>query len=128
MDDLAALAVREGKAAANQVIDAVGPESFTYRGLAETLGRIIAKQRPVVSVPPTLGYGVGWVLGKVFGDVMITWEEVKGLMANLLDVDSPAAGPTKLTEWAAAHAETLGRQYTSELARRIDRESEYQSN
>ena len=128
VDDLAALAVQQGKERENRIIDAVGPETFTYKGLSETLGKIIGSQRPAVSVPPALGHAVGWVVGKVFGDVMITREEIKGLMGNLLDVDSPAAGATKLSEWAAAHAATLGLHYTSELARRTDRADEYQSN
>ncbi|WP_417915055.1 SDR family oxidoreductase [Candidatus Electronema sp. JM] len=128
VDDLAALAVQQGKERENRIIDAVGPETFTYRELAETLGRIVGSQRPVVAVPPALGHAVGWAVGKVFGDVMITREEIKGLMDNLLDVDSPAAGPTKLTDWAAANAATLGLRYTSELARRTDRATAYQSN
>jgi len=49
----------------------------------------IGKKRPVISVPPTLGYLAGWILGKIVGDVMITHEEIKGLMADLLYVDSP---------------------------------------
>lgn len=59
---------------------------------------------------------------------MITKEEIEGLMANLLFVDSPPAGTTRLTDWAKKHADTLGLKYTSELARRIDRRSEYKSN
>jgi NADH dehydrogenase len=49
-------------------------------------------------------------------------------MAGLLYVDSPPAGKTRLTDWMNEHADTLGRQYTSELARRIDRTSSYSSN
>ena len=71
---------------------------------------------------------MGWVISKLVKDVMITPEEIKGLMANLLYVDSPAAGTTKLTAWAAKHSSTLGLKYTSELARRKDRGSEYKSN
>jgi uncharacterized protein YbjT (DUF2867 family) len=128
VDDLAALAVQQGKERENRIIDAVGPEIFTYRELAETLGQIIGSRRPVLSVPPAFGHAVGWIVGRIFGDVMITREEIKGLMDNLLYVDSPAAGATKLTEWAAAHSETLGLCYTSELSRRTEREGEYQSN
>ncbi|WP_417911306.1 NAD(P)H-binding protein [Candidatus Electronema sp. PJ] len=126
--DLAALAVQQGKERENCIIDAVGPETFTYKGLVETLGEIIGCKRPVISVPPAFGHAVGWAVGRVFGDVMITREEIKGLMDNLLDVDAPAAGPTKLSEWATAHASAIGRHYTSELARRTDRASEYQGN
>ena len=62
------------------------------------------------------------------GDVMITREEIKGLMAGLLYVDAPPTGWTRLTDWIREHAETLGRTYTSELARRSDRKSAYRSN
>jgi NADH dehydrogenase len=81
-----------------------------------------------VSVPPSLGYAAGWVIGKLVGDVMITQEEIAGLMADLLHVEAPPAGNTKLTDWAKERANTLGLQYTSELARRRDRRTEYQSN
>jgi NADH dehydrogenase len=81
-----------------------------------------------MSIPPSLGYAVGCVIGKLVDDVMITREEIQGLMDNLLYVDSSPAGKTKLTDWAKARSTTLGLHYTSELARRKDRESEYRSN
>ena len=128
VDDLAALAVEQGARRENVTIDAIGPETFTYRELVKVIGEAIGKKRRVISVPPSVGYLVGWVLGKFVGDVMITREEIKGLMADLLHVDSPPAGVTRLTDWIRAHADSLGREYTSELARRIDRTIEYQGN
>ncbi len=128
VDDLAALAVEQGTKRENTVIDAIGPETFTYRELAKTVGELIGKPRRIISVPPVVGFLTGWVLGKFVGDVMITWEEVKGLMADLLHTDSPPAGTTVLTEWIREHADSLGRRYTSELARRRDREAAYGSN
>ena len=128
VDDLAEMAVDHGKHRQNRVIDAIGPETFTYRGLAESVGEIIGRRRPVLSVPPSIGYAVGWVIGKMVGDIMITREEIAGLMANLLYVDSPPAGTTKLTDWAKDRAPSLGLHYTSELARRRDRRANYGSN
>jgi uncharacterized protein YbjT (DUF2867 family) len=128
VDDLAQLAVEQGKRSGNATINAIGPETFTYRGLAEVIGQIIGKKRPVVSVPPIVGYAVGWGIGKLMGDVMITQEEIKGLMDNLLCVDAPPVGTTKLTDWAKKRATSLGLHYTSELARRQDRKAEYKSN
>jgi NADH dehydrogenase len=49
---------------------------------------------------------------------MITREEIQGLMADLLYVNSPPTGTTKLTDWAQGNAATLGVRYASELARR----------
>jgi NADH dehydrogenase len=127
VDDLAKLAVEQGESEENGIIDAIGPETYTYRELVQQIGQIIGRQRPIVSVPPWLGYGVGAVLGKIVGDVIITREEIEGLMADLLYVDSPPAGDTKLTEWAKEHADTLGRRYASELARRRNRQEAYES-
>jgi NADH dehydrogenase len=120
VDDLARLAVEQGTREENTTIDAIGPETFTYRGLVREIGRVIGKRRPIVSVPPWLGYLVGVVAGKLLGDVVVTREEIKGLMDGLLYVDSPPAGTTRLTRWAAAHRGSLGRRYASELARRRD--------
>jgi NADH dehydrogenase len=126
VDDLAELAVRQGRSRENTVIDAIGPETFTYRELVATIARILGlRRRWIVSVPPSVGYFGGSVLGKLMGDVLITWEEILGLMDNLLYVDSPPAGSTRLTDWVAEHADMLGRRYASELARRGDRALDY---
>ena len=128
VDDLAKLAVEHGKTRDNLLVSAIGPETFTYRELVAVIGQLIGKPRPIVPVPPWFGYTVGWLLGALVGDVMITKEEIKGFMADLLYVDSPPVGTTILTKWAKAHADKLGRRYTSELARRKDRTSAYASN
>jgi NADH dehydrogenase len=128
VEDLADLAVAQGSQPDSTIINAIGPETFTYRELAEITGRLIGARRPVIGVPPWLGYWVSQIIGEYVGDVLLTREEIKGLMANLLYVEAPPAGSTRLTEWIVAHADTLGRHYTSELARRKDRVSAYQSN
>jgi NADH dehydrogenase len=69
-------------------------------------------------VPPAVGFAIGRLLGLFLGDVLITWQEIRGLMSDLLCTDSPPAGSTRLSDWAAAHAQTLGTRYASELGRR----------
>jgi NADH dehydrogenase len=125
VDDLAKLAVEQGRNRDNCIIDAIGPETFTYRELIETVGNIIGRTKPIVRVPPRIGYWVGCLLGKLVGDVMITREEIEGLMADLLYVESPPAGETKLTDWAWEHRDRLGVRYASELARRTNRVKAY---
>ncbi len=114
VDDLAQLAVEEGHDRENSIIQAIGPETFSYRELVEVVGKIIGCPRPVMAIAPELGY----LVGRLMGDVTITRPEIEGLMANLLYVDAPPAGSTCLTEWAREHADTLGLHYASELARR----------
>lgn len=125
VDDLARLAVDQGQARDNATIDAVGPESFGYAELARTLGGIIGRARPIVPVSPRLGYALARLVGWAKQDEFVTWEEVGGLMAGLLDTDSPATGETRLTHWARANAATLGAHYASELRRRRDRKAGY---
>lgn len=125
VDDLAELAVQFGRSHENTVINAIGPETFTYRELIEKIGRIINKNRLIVSIPPRLGCCMSWFLGKIVGDIPITWEEIEGLMSNLLYVDSSPTGQTKLTNWAKEHSFSLGLHYSNELARRKDRLKSY---
>jgi len=125
VDDLAALAVEHGESTESVVIDAIGPESFTYRELVEKLGQIIGKTRPIVSLSPGTGYLFARSLGLCLRDVVITREEIAGLMAGLLAVESAPTGTTSLTGWANEHSDSLGRTYASELGRRRDRTRAY---
>lgn len=118
VDDLASLAVELGAGDNNVIVNAIGPETFSYRDLVKMIGDAIGRRRPVLPMPPALGYLAGKVMGWLVGDVVITREEIEGLMADLLFVDAPPAGRTALSEWARTHAATLGRRYASELARR----------
>ncbi len=77
-------------------------------------------------VPPRLGLAVGRLVGRLVGDVVITAEEVAGLMQNLLATLSPPSGRTALSHWVLKHRDTLGRAYSSELARRRDRGRAYE--
>jgi NADH dehydrogenase len=118
VDDLARIAVEQGELRESAIINAIGPETFSYRELLATIGEIIGKRRPIISVSPALGYLAGAVISRLVGDVFITREEIAGLMANLLYVDAEPTGTTRLTDWARTHATTLGMSYVSELARR----------
>ncbi len=128
VDDLAAAAVSKAAGEADEILNAIGPETFTYRELIGTISRVLGLKRFVVSVPPTLGFWACRFLGWFVHDVIITREEIRGLMENRLFVDAPPLGATKLTDWIAKHRDTLGRRYTSELVRRFDRSSAYRSN
>lgn len=118
IEDFAKMAVELGQGKRDLTIDAVGPESFSYRGLVKTLGEIINCRKPIISIPPSLGLWIGRGIGFVTRDIVITREEIGGLMAGLLEVNSPPTGTTRLTDWAHLHRQGLGVRYASELARR----------
>lgn len=125
VDDLAALAAREGQNRENKIIEAIGPETYTFKKLVQEINRAIGTRRPLLSVPPNLGYLVAKFIGRLKGDVVVTREEIEGLMANCLYVEAQPAGTTRLSDWLQEEAEFLGTRYESELARRLDRLSGY---
>lgn len=119
--DFAELAVVQGAERTDRVLDAIGPETYTYRELVCELARVLGVRRKIVSVPPWLGYAAGRLLGQLVGDVVITRDEVEGLMRGLLATRSQPVGHTRLSDWARENAATLGARYASELGRRRNR-------
>ena len=128
VDDLAAAAVARVEGDTNETVDAIGPETFRYRGLVEMIAREIGSRALIVSMPPGLAFQGVRVLGWMVGDVINTRDEVEGLTQERLYVDSPPLGRTKLSDWVRAHREKIGRQYASELQRRFDRLRAYKPN
>ena len=126
VDDFAGLAVETANSTDNLVVDAIGPETLTYRELVSVIAEAIGRPRPLLRIPPRLGVAIGRLVGKIVGDVIVTPEEVAGLMQNLLVTASPPAGKTALSRWVQEHQESLGRRYSSELARRRDRQKSYE--
>ncbi len=117
VDDLAALAVEAAGRDDNLIWDAVGPEDFTFRGLVECIGQTIGHSRPLIQVPPRLALRTAQFLSLFLSDVLLTPEEVDGLMANLLISEEPPRAKTPLSRWLADHRDTVGMAYASELKR-----------
>ena len=89
--------VKHGEKVENQIINAIGPETFTYRQLLEAVGKAIGCTRPTISIPPGLGYLSSKALGFLMNDIFATREEIRGLMAERLYVDAQPIGTTALT-------------------------------
>jgi NADH dehydrogenase len=57
------------------------------------------------------------LIGYVVKDVVITKDEIQGLMSNLLVSESPPTGQTHLSEWLEQNANRVGASYISDLQR-----------
>lgn len=125
VEDMATLALQEGQATGNRIINAVGPEDFEYRDFVGLIARTIGLRRFLMPTPPLVGWLAGQLMGFLLKDDIVRWEEIGGLMADLLHVPGEATGTTRLSEWLAAHGTHLGKIYCSELQRRRDREIHY---
>jgi len=82
----------------------------------------------IVFLSPGVAYQMTRFVGWFVNDVVITREEIRGLMEERLYVNSSPLGTTKLSNWVHANGRQLGLRYTSEIARRVDRVSRYRSN
>jgi NADH dehydrogenase len=121
VDDVARLCVEAAAGEGNGSVDAVGPETFTFGEwvalVRDAVGaRVWLVQVPAAFVPPVTG-----LLGRVVGDVLLTGEELAGLMAGLVTTDGPATGRIAFSDWLAEHASEIGRHYASEIRRHFDR-------
>jgi len=116
-EDLAEIAVDAGQAETNSVTDAVGPEVFTFDALVSLIRATIQGRARIVHVHPQVALWLSRMIGYALRDVVLTRDEVAGLMANLLVSAGPPTGKMHLTQWLAANAHQVGVRYASELAR-----------
>jgi NADH dehydrogenase len=121
VEDMARIMAKAVDETGNAVMDAVGPETYTFEELVRLIASSIGRSVRFVHVPASLAYLATLVAGWFFGDVVLTWEEYRGLMGNLLAPEGPASGSTRLSEWLSAHKESVGKRYASEVARHYAR-------
>ena len=115
--DVADLAVDGVYRSDSYVTDAVGPDIFTFREMVNLIGDKIGARRPLLALPPSLALLAAETLSLFVGDVLLTKEEVQGLMADLLVSKDPPLGKTCLADWLAQNKDRVGKYYASELQR-----------
>lgn len=123
VEDLAELAVTVADAQDNLVIDAVGPETYTYDALVRLIRQAIGSRSRIIYQPAPLIRLASKILGLIVDDVVLTKDEIKGLTADLLVSHNPPTGHTSLRAWIEANAQALGTTYASELGRHYRQEA-----
>lgn len=117
VDDVAAIAVAAGRREDDVVLDAVGPETYTFEELVGLIANTVGHRPVIVHVPRRVALALAAMLGVLMRDVLVTGDELAGLLAELVVTDGPATGGVRFSEWLAEHARDIGREYASELAR-----------
>jgi hypothetical protein len=77
----------------------------------------VGHQRHLVHLPPPLVLATTRLMGLFVRDVILTRDEIRELMAGLLDSAEPPTCPTRFSDWIAKNGPDVGRRYSSELAR-----------
>ena len=123
VDDVARICVEMGARTGNVVIDAAGPETFTWKQFVRAIGKGIGHPRPMFPAPVPAALAMARMIGFIVKDVVVNRQELDGLMAGLTASDqTPAAGRIKLTEWIARHSADLGVEWASEIGRNYERQ------
>jgi uncharacterized protein YbjT (DUF2867 family) len=115
--DLARLCVELGARDDNVVVDAVGPQSLTFRELVDAVRTAVGSHALVLPVPGPVVAAASHALGLVLRDTLLTREEYLAMVDGLADSDAPSTGCVLLTDWIAEHGSDLGRRYANELDR-----------
>jgi uncharacterized protein YbjT (DUF2867 family) len=121
VDDLAGLLVDAGRRREDETFDAVGPETFAFEDLVRAIAQALGRRVTIVHLPPNAVFAVSRALGLALRDVLLTREEIVGLMQGLLVSQDEPTAPTRLTDWLVEAAPDLGRRYASEVARHYAR-------
>lgn len=115
--DLAEIAVSAGQKEDNRIIEAGGPEVFTFNELVRLIATMIGSRARIVNAHPGLTLFLSRLVSYAIRDVLLTRDEVGGLLANLLVSSGPTPARTRLSEWLAENAHIVGTRHMSELGR-----------
>ena len=117
VEDVARIAADAGGSPEPGIVDAVGPETFTYRELVTDVAAAVGARTRVVRLPEPAVATLGRAAGIALRDTVVTAEELGALTASLLTSDEPPRGHVRFSDWLPAQADWLGREYHSELDR-----------
>lgn len=117
VEDMAKLMAEAVNAGGNAVIDAVGPQTYTFEDLIRLIARSIGCSIRLIHVPASLAHLATLFTGWFVGDVVLTRDEYRGLLSNLLAPEGPSTGQTGLNEWLAENSRSVGMRYASEVGR-----------
>ncbi len=115
--DLASIAVSSAGEAGPALLDAIGPEVFTFEEMVRLMASRIKPGIKLVHLAPATGILMGHLIGLGLRDIVLTRDELQGLMDELLTSEQAPNGASRFSEWLEANKEQVGRDYSSEIGR-----------
>jgi uncharacterized protein YbjT (DUF2867 family) len=115
VEDMARLAAEAGTSDKNVILDAVGPEVFSFNDLVRVIATTVNSRARIVHIPAAPAFALIRLLSAILGDVVLTHDELVGLSADLLVSRNAPTGMVKLSKWLEENAESVGTTYASEL-------------
>lgn len=115
VEDLAGIMVEASQIKDDITIDAGGEETYTFEDLVRMIKDIIKSKLLIIHLSPLLSFILSKPFDYILGDVLLTRDEVKGLLDNLLVSKEKPKGKTLLSKWLSDNCNNIGRKYLSEL-------------
>jgi NADH dehydrogenase len=116
-EDVAEIALWAGGQAESVTVDAAGPDIITYADLVDSIAIAIQHKRRIFYTSPNFTLMAGRVMGRYLKDVLLTRQELAGLMDEHLVSNEPPRGRARIEDWLLRDADALGVRYASELDR-----------
>lgn len=117
VEDVANIAVEAGQHGENMIIDAVGPDIYSFNEMVRLIANKIHSKAIIVHLKPKTVLFFSKLIGYIVNDVILTEDEIYGLMSNLLISKNPPTGHVRLSDWLTYNADIIGTKYASELRR-----------
>lgn len=117
VDDVAAISVEVGQDSANRVLDAAGPEIFTFEEMVRLIRDAVGSRALLFRTPQRVAFGVSRLVGLLVRDVVVTSEELVGLGADLVISSEPPQGQVRFSDWIQENKTMVGTSWASELGR-----------
>lgn len=121
VDDIADIAVAAASATSGSVLDAAGPDVYTFREFVALVREAIGSHALVVPMPVGAALTAARLIGLVVRDEVLRRDEVTELQARLMCSATLPSGRIRLSEWLAANADSLGRHWANEMDRHFRR-------
>ncbi|GAC1513451.1 MAG: hypothetical protein NVS1B3_17900 [Candidatus Dormibacteraceae bacterium] len=117
VEDVAEIATWAAEQTHNLVVDAAGPDTLTYMELVERIAIAVGRRPRFVYLSPRLTLWAGRMVAAYVHDVILTPQELQGLMEELLVSSEKPRGTRRIDNWLLSASASIGRTYMSELAR-----------
>jgi len=118
VEDQADIMIEAADRKENLIWDAVSADTFTFKEMVKLIrSKIPSLTLFILPTPPELFLLASKLMNPLLGDVILTRDEVYGLMENLLYSREPPRGKTRLADWLEQNKDWIGKKYASELKR-----------
>ena len=123
LDDTGEIIAEVAEDDQNVTVDAAGPQIMTFEKLVRATAEAIGRKARIVHVPPGVALAMLRILNRLVGEVILSRQELNGLMTERLVSHEPPRGQQDVIAWLRDHSSEVGRRYASEMDRHVRKPS-----